>query len=436
MKLLNFYLIIYLFSAPLLAENSACAPELSEGTRVQLEELYLHLHKNPELSFQEIQTAARVATELRALDFEVTEGVGGTGVVAVLSNGAGPTVMLRMDMDGLPVQEETNVPYASFARQQEQGETKPVMHACGHDMHMTNLIGAAQLLSKMRNDWSGTLLIVAQPAEEKGAGARAMLRDGLFSRFPRPDFAVAHHVDASAEAGTISLREGFHTANVDSVDILVRGRGGHGARPHQTKDPIVIASQIVLALQTIVSREIDPLAPAVVTVGSFHGGSKHNIIPDEARLQLTVRSYSDETRRQLLESIERVAQGVGRAAGLEEDLLPVVTQPKEEYTPAGYNDPTLVETARALWTQHFGADRVLEGEQSMGGEDFACYGQVKPKIPSLLFRLGVVDRKRLKEKNLPPLHSSKFLPAYQKAIGTGVQAMTLLALKLFGSCDA
>jgi hippurate hydrolase len=285
---------------------------------------YKHLHSHPELSYYEKETAAYVASALRELGFEVTEKVGDYGVpgrtsyglVAVLENGPGPTVMVRTDLDALPVVENTGVPYASTVTTELNGDRVGVMHACGHDLHMTSFLGTARLLSQLRDEWSGTLVLIGQPAEERGSGAKAMLDGGLYTSFPKPDYAVALHTNAAMPAGTVGYREGYALANVDSVDITIRGAGGHGAYPHTTKDPIVIAAEVVLALQTIVSREVAPIDPAVVTVGSFHGGTKHNIIPDEAQLQLTVRSYKPEVRKQVLDAIERITKGIARPGSL------------------------------------------------------------------------------------------------------------------------
>ncbi len=307
-----------------------------------LEKLYLDLHRHPELSYQEKRTAARIAAELKKLGLTVTTGVGGHGVVGVLKNGEGPTVLLRTDLDALPVAEQTGLPYASQVKAVEQtGQEVPVMHACGHDVHMTVFAGTARWLVRHRDAWSGTLVMIGQPAEERGAGARAMLEDGLFERFPKPDYALALHVNAALPAGTVAWVPGYALANVDSVDITVHGIGGHGAYPQATRDPVVLASQIVLALQTIASREIDPQDPVVVTVGSIHGGTKHNIISDRVDLQLTVRTYSDETRRKVLDAIRRIATNMGRVAGLPDGLLPEVRIHEEEYTPSTYNDPEL-----------------------------------------------------------------------------------------------
>ena len=305
--------------------------------------LYKHFHANPELSFMEAETAKRLAAELRTAGLKVTTGGGGHGLVGMLKNGDGPTLLIRTDLDGLPVREETGLPHASTKQMADAlGNTVYTMHACGHDVHMTSFVGTARLLGQLRDRWSGTLVTIGQPAEERGAGARAMLADGLFKRFPLPDYCIALHVASDQPAGTIGYNSGYVYANVDSVDITVRGQGGHGSQPQASKDPIVLASQIVIALQTIVSREVHPREPAVVTVGSIHGGTKHNIIPNEVKLQLTVRSYTDKVRNQILASIKRISLGTAQAAGVAGDRLPVVTV-KDEFTPSAYNDPSLAK---------------------------------------------------------------------------------------------
>jgi hippurate hydrolase len=372
----------------------------------------------------------------------VTENVGdygvpgrtSYGVVAVLENGPGPTVMVRTDLDGLPVVENTGLPYASRVKTEANGVEVGVMHACGHDLHMTSFLGTARLLSRLRDHWSGTLVLIGQPAEERGSGAKAMLDGGLYTRFPKPDYAVALHTNAAIPAGTIGYREGYALANVDSVDITIRGAGGHGAYPHTTKDPIVIAAEVVMALQTIVSREVAPIDPAVVTVGSFHAGTKHNIIPDQAHLQLTVRSYKPEVRRKVLAAIERITRGIAVAAGVPEDRAPIVKIAQEEYTPSTYNDPELTRRLAPVLQQALGSQNVIEVDPVMGGEDFSRYG-LDTGVPIFMFWLGAVDPARHREAQekgltLPSLHSSGFAPLPETAIRTGVKAMTAAALNL------
>ena len=403
-----------------------------------LETLYQHLHAHPELSFHEEKTAARMAEELRPLGFAVTTKVGKHGVVGVLRNGDGPTILVRTDLDALPVKEQTGLPYASQVQtKDEDGNEVHVMHACGHDVHMTVFIGTARLLAQMKDRWQGTLVLIGQPAEEKGSGAQAMLADGLFTRFSKPDYCLALHVNAELPVGTVGYTEGFSSANVDSVDITVRGVGGHGAYPHTTKDPVVLAAQIVLALQTIVSREINPTEPAVVTVGSIHGGTKHNIIPEEVRLKLTLRSYSDDVRNQTIAAIRRLTRGLGLAAGLPEDRLPTVALAEEEYTPTTYNDPVLTRRLAGVFGNWFGAGKVVAHKPTMGGEDFGLYGRTEHKIPICMFALGVVEPKRIEESRLgrlrlPSLHSNAFAPLPEPSIKTGVTAMTAAVLELAG----
>jgi hippurate hydrolase len=424
-----------------MASVPAQADGLSDAVKAQmpgLVELYKDLHANPELSFQEVETARKLAARARALGFAVTEGVGKTGVVAVMTNGPGPVVMLRADMDGLPVVEQTGLAFASKKRGLSASGTETgVMHACGHDTHMTAWIGTAQLLAARKSEWSGTLVMILQPAEEIGQGAKAMLDDGLFTRFPKPDYVLAFHDAAQFPAGQIGYTKGFALANVDSVDVIVPGIGGHGAYPHTTKDPIVIASAIVMRLQTLVSRELNPTDSAVVTVGSFQAGAKHNIIPDEARLQLTVRSYSDETRKHLLEGIARIARGEAIAAGMPEDKLPKVSV-QDPYTPATYNTPEFTEKVAAGLTARFG-DRVKAVPSVMGGEDFSqFYRADKDHVQSLIFWVGGVPadqwaRAQKGEIELPSLHSPFWAPDAPVVIATATEAMTAATLGIMAS---
>jgi len=398
----------------------------------ELEKLYIDLHQTPELSRQEVKTAAKLAERFRRLGYEVTENVGGTGVVAILRNGKGPTVLVREDMDALPVEERTGLPYASkVTATDENGATVPVMHACGHDVHMTSLVGAATLLMQSKSRWRGTVVLVAQPAEERGGGAIGMIRDGLFTRFPKPDFAIGLHDSARLPAGKVSWVSGFACANVDSVDVTIFGRGGHGAYPHMTIDPIVIAARTVVALQTLVARENDPLDPAVITVGSFHGGTKHNIIPDEAKLQLTVRSYKDDVRKRLLAGIERVTKAEAAAAGAAKEPSVRVS----EGTPAMYNDPGLTHRIAGVFERSFGKENVLEDQPVMGGEDFSEFGRAG--IPSLQFNLGAVEPAKYEaaRKNgtpLPSLHSSEWAPNRETTLKMGTATLTTAALELLG----
>ncbi len=398
--------------------------------------LYSDLHAHPELSLMEEKTAAKLAAELRALGFEVTEKFGGHGIVGVLKNGPGPTLLVRADLDGLPLLEETGVPYASTTRVTDlTGKEVPTMHACGHDLHMTIFTGTARQLAAHHDRWSGTLVFVGQPAEERGIGARAMLKAGLYQKFPKPDFALAVHDSATLPAGTIGILEGFNWANVDTAEITVRGAGGHGAYPHATKDPIVLAARIVTTLQTIVSRETRPLDPAVVTVGSIHGGTKSNIIPDEVKLSLTLRSYSETVRRHTIDAVKRICRGEAIAAGLAEDCMPIVEILEGEFTPASYNDPALTRRVRNVLTPWLGAERVVGIDPEMGGEDFGQFGRTAEKVPICMFRVGAVDPVKFAESQrtgapLPSLHSSKFAPLPEPAIKTGVTALTAAALDL------
>lgn len=436
------YRSILISSCAMVLASSAYATEDLKDKITQdyshLEQLYIHLHQNPELSFYEAETAKRLASELADLDFDVTEQVGETGLVGVMKNGDGPTILVRTDLDALPVPEQTGLPYAStVVATGVDGTTSPVMHACGHDVHMTVWTGVARQLAAMKDKWSGTLVMIGQPAEERGAGARAMLKDGLFERFPKPDYNIALHVNSALPAGKIAYSKGYALANVDSVDITVQGIGGHGAYPNTTKDPVVLASQIVVALQTLVSREVSPLEPAVVTVGSFHGGAKHNIISDEVKMQLTVRSYSDEVRQQLLDGIKRIARGQAISAGLSEDKYPIVSV-KDEGTPSTFNTPELVDAVLPALAKAIGSGNLIEVDPVMGGEDFSEYGRTEDKIPSFMFWLGAVNNQTYAQyiqegKTLPSLHSPFFAPDPKPTITTGVNAMTEAVIHLFNT---
>jgi amidohydrolase len=400
-------------------------------------ELYRYFHANPELSFQETRTGARLAEELGRAGFTVSTHVGGGGVVAVCKNGQGPTLLLRTELDALPIQEQTGLSFASIVRaRNDQGMEVGVMHACGHDIHLTCLTGAARVLGHLKDQWRGTLVLIGQPAEEKVGGARAMLKDGLFERFPQPDHCLALHVASDQAAGTLGYVENFALANVDSVDITIRGVGGHGAWPHLTKDPIVLACQTVLALQTIVSREVAPGEPAVVTVGSIHGGATQNVIPAEVKLKLTVRSYTDKVRTQLLEAIRRQARGLALAAGVPDDKLPIVTL-TDECSPALCNDPALTRRIAGVFERWFGRDHLIVRQPVMGSEDFGEYGRTACKIPVTMFWLGTVAPDALKQmvaegKTPPVLHSSTFKPDAEPTITTGVTALVAATLELLG----
>ncbi|MCF2513482.1 amidohydrolase [Sphingomonas sp. G124] len=425
-----------LLAASILAAPAPAAT-LNEAIRADMPELmtlYRDLHANPELSMQEVRSPAKLAVEMRKLGFTVTEKVGKTGVVSVMKNGAGPTLLIRADMDGLPVVEQTNLPFASKVRAvARSGVETGVMHACGHDTHMTSFIGAARRLAAMKDQWSGTLVMILQPGEETGEGARTMLEDGLYTRFPKPNVALAFHDAAALPAGMIGITPGYALANVDSVDISVKGIGGHGAYPQATRDPIVLASRIVTTLQTLVSRENDPSQPAVVTVGSFQAGAKHNIISDEAKLQLTVRSYTPEVRKLLLDGIRRIARGEAIAAGMPEDKMPVVTIREAEFTPSTFNTEKISASTLALFQQHFGPERAIKTPAVMGGEDFSRYWLADKSIESLIFWVGgtpksVWDAAGGNQQKLPSLHSPYWAPDAEAVISTATEAMTIAAL--------
>jgi hippurate hydrolase len=406
--------------------------------------IYKDVHTHPELSGYEERTAALVAKELRAAGCQVTEHVGkyedsrhkAYGVVGVLKNGDGPTVLVRTDTDALPVKEETGVPYASkVIAKNDDGKDVPVMHACGHDIHIAAFIGTARALAKLKNQWHGTIVFVAQPAEEIGTGARALLKDGLYDRFGKPNFALGFHDKADIEAGHIGVTEGYTSANVDSVDVTVRGVGGHGAYPHKLKDPIVLAAQIINAWQTIVSRESNPLDPVVVTVGSIHAGTKHNVIPDEVKMQLTVRTYKSQVREKVLADIDRIAKGCAAAAGIPPELAPIVSVPRDSVAIAAYNNPELTKRLVAVWKKSLGDKNVEMVDPTMGGDDFSEYSLPDHSIPAVYFHFGAVDPAKIAEskqtgKELPTLHSSKFAPVPEPTIRTGIIGMTTAVLDL------
>lgn len=426
----------------LLLSVSAGATELGQSIKKDYDEylwpLFDHFHRNPELSLVEHETAERMAAELRAAGFEVTENVGGTGVVAMLENGPGPLVMMRADMDGLPVEEKSGLENASRKQQVDPitGNTVYTMHACGHDVHITSLVGTARQMAQRTNEWSGTLMLVVQPAEERVLGAAAMKADGIWERFGTPDYALAFHVSSNDVAGIINISEGSPYAGADTVDIIIHGVGAHGAHPHRGKDPIVLGSQIVLALQTLVSRELSPRLPGVVTVGSFHSGTKHNIISDRAHLQLTVRNTSEETRKILLEGIERIAVNMGRVAGLPEDLLPEVII-SEESVPPTINDAPLARRLKAAWNTSIGSDRVVDiPTRGMGAEDFPFF-TVDPEIPSVYWAIGgtpqeAFDREAAGGEPVPSHHSPLFKISPQPAVTAGVESTVVALLELMG----
>ena len=396
-----------------------------------LEDLFIHFHKNPELSHREFKTAKRLATEIGALGYDVTEGVGGTGVVAVLKNGDGPTIMIRADMDGLPVKEDTGLSYSSVATQEDiDGEVKPVMHACGHDVHITSLVGTARQMAARKDQWSGTLVLIAQPAEERISGAREMINDGLYKRFPKPDYALAFHVSADTPLNRIEVPLGISSSSSDSVDIVVHGVGAHGAAPHKGVDPVLVASQIVVTLQSVVSRTIAPLDAGVITVGAIHGGFKHNIIGDKVEMQLTVRSDNHEVRAQLLDSIDRVAAGVAQSLGVPENLMPEVIRSKTETTPPTINDAASAQKVRDAISAAMGEDILIDmPREGMGAEDFAYFVTPESGVKGVYFSVGGTPEKDVKDA--PSHHSPFFKIVPEPAIKTGTEAMTASAISLF-----
>ena len=421
--------------SPAAANDQDIAAAIEADYDAHLEELFIHFHENPELSFLETATAARMAAELRDAGLEVTENVGGTGVVGMIKNGDGPLILLRADMDGLPIEEKSGLDYASTVTQVGQdGVEYPVMHACGHDVHITSMVGTARRLMAMRDQWSGTLMFVVQPAEERVGGAKAMLADGLYERFGRPDYALAFHVASMIPTGTVTASEGIQYSSADSVDIMVPGIGAHGASPHAGRDPVYIGSQIVTALQSVVSREVMPLSPSVITVGAFHAGSKHNIISDRADLQLTVRANDERVREQVLASIERVAVNVGRAHGLPEDNLPQVTV--SEGTPVTYNDPTLARRLNAVMRETFGESATPPFEQrGMGAEDFAYFVAEDTGVPGYYFAVGgtpqaAFDAAANGGPAVPSHHSPLFKIAPRESVTVGSRAMIAAVLDL------
>src|SRR5216117_2364883 len=444
MKIRSFPIFLLTILPALSLFGQSTPQSLADADLPSLLGIYKDIHSHPELSAHEERTAALVAKELRAAGCQVTEHLGkyeksdlnGYGVVGVMKNGDGPTVLVRTDMDALPVEEETGLPYASkTVAQNDEGKDVHVMHACGHDAHMAAFIGTARALAKLKNQWHGTIVFVAQPAEETGTGARALLRDGLYQKFGKPDFALGFHDKADLETGRIGVTEGYTTANVDSVDVTVRGVGGHGEYPHKTKDPIVLAAEIINAWQTIASRENNPLDPIVVTVGSIHGGTKHNIIPDEVKMQLTVRTYKPDVRERVLADIDRIAKGCAAAAGLPPQLAPIVNVSKDLFCPATYNNPELTKRLVDVWKHSLGNENVELVDPTMGGEDFSEYSLPDHSIPAVDFHIGAVEPAKIAEfkkegKELPTLHSSKFAPVPEPTIRVGIIGMTSAVLEL------
>ncbi len=398
-----------------------------------LAELYLHFHQNPELSNLEFETSKRLASEIRAFGYEVTEGVGGTGIVAVMKNGPGPTIMIRADMDGLPVKEDSGLDYASVATQvDEAGIEQPVMHACGHDVHITALVGTARQMAERSDDWSGTLVLIGQPAEERISGARKMMQDGLYERFPKPDYALAFHVSADGPSGKVTIPQEVVASSSDSVDIIVHGVGAHGAAPHRGVDPVLVASQIVVSLQSIVSRTIAPLSAGVITVGAIHGGTKHNIIGDRVDMQLTVRSDDPAVRLQLLDGIDRVAKGVAISMGIPDNLLPEVIRSPVETTPPTINDTETAAIVLAAVEKEMGQEFLYsEPREGMGAEDFAYFVEPGLGVKGVYFAVGGTPEDEL--ENAPSHHSPFFKVEPEPSIKSGIEATVISAMALFGN---
>lgn len=442
MKIRYLSIALSLAAAPLLAQQTPQA--LADTELPSLLTIYKDLHAHPELSTHEEKSSAVVAKELKAAGCDVTDHVGKYekpgltcyGVVGLMKNGPGPTVLVRTDLDALPVHEETGVPYAStVTTKDDKGQDVSVMHACGHDIHMSTFVGVARSLGKLKDKWHGTIMFVAQPAEETGSGARALLNDGLYTRFGKPDFALGLHDDAEIATGKIGVTEGYCYANVDSVDVTVRGVGGHGAYPHQTKDPIVLSAEMINAWQMIASRENNPIDPIVVTVGSIHGGTKHNIISDEVKMQLTVRTYKKDVRDRVLAAIDRIAKGIAAAAGVPQDRMPIVHLQEDQFTPATYNNPELTKRVAGALKSAIGADNVVVKDPTMGGEDFSEYSMPDHSIPAFMFSVGAVDPAKAAESkktgaSLPSLHSSKFAPVPEPTIRTGLIGMISAVLEV------
>src|SRR5438094_1101318 len=444
MKIRSFPIFLLTILPALSLFGQQTPQSLADAELPSLLATYKDIHSHPELSTQEQRTAAVVAKELRAAGCEVTEDFGkydnpklkSYGVIGIMKNGDGPKVLVRTDMDALPVDEETGLSYASrVVAKNDDGKEVHVMHACGHDAHISMFIGVARALAKLREQWHGTIIFVAQPAEELGSGARALLNAGLYQKFGKPDFALGFHDKADMQTGHIGVTEGYTYANVDSVDVTVRGVGGHGAYPHKTKDPIVLAAEMINAWQTIASRENNPLDPIVVTVGSIHGGTKHNIIPDEVKMQLTVRTYKADTRERVLAAIDQVAKGCAIAAGIPPERAPIVSVAKDQFTPATYNNPELTKRLLTVWKKTLGNENVEIVDATMGGEDFSEYSLPDHSIPAVDFHVGAVDPAKIAQfkkegKELPSLHSSKFAPVPEPTIRTGIVAMTAAVLEL------
>lgn len=410
--------------------------ELVNNETDRYRNIYKELHKNPELTLMEFETSKKMAEELKSIGFEVTTGIGGNGVVGLFKNGVGKIIMLRTDMDALPVKENSGLDFCSrVIKKDASGNELPVMHACGHDLHMATWLGTLSTLVALKNEWKGTIMAVAQPAEEESLGAAAMIKDGLFKKFQVPDFALCYHVSAELPSGTIGYFPGAIFAGVKSADITVYGSGGHGAMPQTTVDPIVIAARIILDIQTIVSRRINPVKPAVVTVGAIHGGTKHNIIPDEVKMLLTIRYFEEDVLKTIKESLINITRGAAISAGLPENKMPLVEFEKLDRPPV-YNNPELVMTGIKSMKNILGENNVIQVDPLTVSEDFSQYGLTKEKIPIALFWLGGVNKDKYldhinKGTNLPPLHKSSFVPDFDPTFRCGVKAMAKTVINLF-----
>jgi len=419
MRYLLFAFLFVFETAFITADKPVSLQQIVDEDLPFLLEFYKTRHQNPEISLEEKNTAKALAEEMRKAGYEVTENFGGYGIVAILKNGKGPQILYRTDMDALPMPEKTELPYASKQVIQYNGEETGTMHSCGHDVHMSTWLGTARAMAKMKDAWRGTLMFIGQPAEEIGAGAKMMLDEGLYKKFGVPTYALGLHASPSIPAGQVGVAAGFTMANTESIDIQVFGIGAHGASPHMSIDPVVIASMMVMELQTIVSRNLKPTESAVVTVGAIKGGIKHNIIPDEVTLKLTVRTYTEEVRLMVHKRIKEIARGIAISAGLPDDKMPKVTIP-DTFTPANYNNPQLVKRLKSSAAKGIGEKNVVYAEPQMVGEDFSRYGSTEDKVPAVLYWLGTVPDHRIKSGDMPGLHSPYYYPAPEKSIQTGV----------------
>ena len=431
------FLILLIISLSSFEERKSIEESIKKDMP-NLKSLYLDIHQNPEISLMEKETSKKLANELEKIGFEVTRNFGGYGVVGIFKNGNGPTILYRTDMDALPMKEKTGLSYASqIITKNFDGNDVGTMHSCGHDMHMTVWTGTARALVERKNEWKGTIIMIGQPAEEIGAGAAMMLNEGLFEKYPIPDYGIALHSSPTIPSGKVGFGKGYTMANTESVDIKVFGQGAHGASPHMSIDPIVTASIIVMELQTIVSRNINPLDDAVITVGSFQGGTKHNIIPDEVKLQLTIRTYKEEVRKLIHKRIKEICNGIASSMGLDKSQWPEVIIP-EKYTPANFNDSKLVDLMMNSSKEIIGANNVIVSDPQMVGEDFSRFGNTKEKIPTVLYWLGTVPDDRMKKYEagnyaLPGLHSPFYYPEIERSIITGIKVNTQAMIKIFNN---